>query len=786
MANKKIKGLTIELDGDTTKLGKALESVNKKSSDLSSELGEVNRLLRLDPGNAELLAQKQKILAEAVDNTADRLKTLKEAERQVQAQFERGEVSEDQVRALRREIVATEGKLNSYKNAVKDTANALKDMADKAEANTKMADLLGRGLMGAGALAGAAVTGLTAVAESTKAYRTEMGKLDTAFTTNGHTSEAATGAYRELVGVLGETDQAVETANHLAVLTDNEKDLATWTGDILPGVFATFGASLPIEGLTEAANETAKVGAVTGPLADALNWAGVSEDAFNESLAKCTTEQERQALITKTLNDLYGEASTKYKETNADVIAANEANERWTASLAAVGEKVTPLVTEVKDLGATLLEKVVPVIDFVSDNLPAVAVSLAGVTAAMVAFKLAALAATAAQSGQTLATYILTAAQSALNVVMMANPIGLIILAITALVAAFMVLWKNCEGFREFWKNLWDGIKNVVNVVVEWVKKNWQSMVLFLISPLAGIFKYLMDNCKGFRDFWTKMWAGLKNTVNTVVEWVKKNWKSLLLFLVSPLAGIFKILYDNFEGFRKKVNSVFSAVKTTFFGFINTLKALPGRVWSAIVGAVNRVAQWGRDMAAKAKNGATSLVNNVVNGVKSLPSKMREVGKNLVQGLWNGIKDTAGWVKSKISGFATGVLDDIKRRFGVASPSKETAWIGEMLDEGLAKGVEDNAKKPLDAMASLSSGMLTEAELPNGVTLQRQLNATFAPPTVASSGVDVLLGKLDGILTAIKAGHIIAIDGDRLVGATADKFDSRLGMNRVLAERGAK
>ena len=99
----------------------------------------------------------------------------------------------------------------------------------------------------------AAAGALVAAAESTREYRTEMAKLDTAFTDNGHTSEAALGAYRELQGVLGDTDQAVEAANHLAVLTDNEKDLATWTGDILPGIFATFGASLPIEGLTEAA-----------------------------------------------------------------------------------------------------------------------------------------------------------------------------------------------------------------------------------------------------------------------------------------------------------------------------------------------------------------------------------------------------------------------------------------------------------------------------------------------------------------------------------------------------
>lgn len=155
------------------------------------------------------------------------------------------------------------------------------------------------------------------VLEVTQEYQTAMGKLDTAFTTNGYSSEAALKTYKELQGILGETDQAVVAANHLAILTDNEADLQTWT-DICTGVFATFGDSLPIEGLTEAANETAKVGQVTGPLADALNWAGVSEDKFNESLAACTDEQERQQLIMDTLNGLYSEASDAYKETNTD------------------------------------------------------------------------------------------------------------------------------------------------------------------------------------------------------------------------------------------------------------------------------------------------------------------------------------------------------------------------------------------------------------------------------------------------------------------------------------
>lgn len=738
MAKKNtIKGLTIEIGGDTTKLGQALQNVEDKSQSLSGELKDINRLLKLDPGNTDLLAQKQKVLADAVENTGKKLETLREAERQVQAQFEKGDVSAAQVRELQREIIATEKQLSGYEDAVKETASsvgALGKAAVDAERDLNdfglsLNDIGNVGLAAVGGAVTAAITGLTAAAEATRDYRLEMGKLDTAFTDSGFSSEAATGAYKELVGVLGEYDQSVEAANHLAKLTNNEKELATWTGDILPGVFATFGDSLPIEGLTEAANETAKVGQVTGPLADALNWAGVSEDAFNESLAKCTTEQERQALITSTLSDLYGDASAAYKETNADIIAANQANDAWTASLAGVGAAVEPVLTSVKSMGAELLTKLVPVIETLLANLPTIGVALAGITAALVSYKVAALAATAAEKGMTLAQYAAAAAQKVLNAAMKANPIGLVITAITALVAAFVYLWNNSESFREFWIKLWEKIKSTVSKVVDWFKTVPQ-----------------------------KIYSAILGAVSRVKAWG------------SNLASTAKTAATNM------VN-----------GVVTFAKQLPGKIWSAIVGAVSKVAQWGSNMVSKAKSAMQQLISSVTSTLKALPGKVLSIGKDLVTGLWNGVSDKLSWLKNKISGFADSVLGSIKDFFGVHSPSREMAWIGDMLDRGLAEGMLDNMKNPIKAAQRVAGGVLDAAAGVNGLGVERGIQTRRSAAAVAqASATSGLAGKLDLILAAIERGQIITIDGKALVGSTADSYDNALGQRRVLAARGAR
>lgn len=220
-------------------------------------------------------------------------------------------------------------------------------VGNASDASKKFSATFKKGITVAAGIASAVGAAMVAIADSTREYRTEMGKLETAFTVAGHSSEAAAKTYGALQSVLGETDTAVEAANHIAKLVSNEQDLQTWT-DICTGVFATFGDSLPIEGLTEAANETAKVGTVTGLLADALNWAGVSEDDFNAKLASCNSERERAALITDTLNGLYNSASDSYKKTNKAVLDANRAQEKWNSAMAKVGAIVEPIVSLLK------------------------------------------------------------------------------------------------------------------------------------------------------------------------------------------------------------------------------------------------------------------------------------------------------------------------------------------------------------------------------------------------------------------------------------------------------
>lgn len=371
---------------------------------------------------------------------------------------------------------------------------------------------IGKTVLTAGATMGGA---WIAAVEGSREYRTEMGKLDTAFATSGHSSETAKKTYQDLQAVLGDTDVSVEAANHLAVMTDNEKDLQTWT-DICTGVFATFGDSLPIEGLTEAANETAKTGQLTGGLVDALNWAGIGEEEFQAKLDACSTEQERQKLIMDTLNGTYKKASDQYKETNADVLAANRANEKLSSAFAELGRVGEPILTAIKNKTAEMVAAAVPLfqsfitkikdmIKWFKQNKTTVQAWAAGILAATVTVSgfVLVLKWGSIMSKATTALKLVTGGVKALNLAMRANIIGLIVSLIIGLVAAFVYLWKNNEGFRNFWLKMWEKIKSATSSAVKWIKSkfnNLKDVVSRVKNTFGNIKDAIADKIEGARD----------------------------------------------------------------------------------------------------------------------------------------------------------------------------------------------------------------------------------------------------------------------------------------------
>lgn len=413
----------------------------------------------------------------------------------------------------------------------------------------------------AGAIAGVTAA-LLALGPATKEYREGQAKLNSAFESVGGSAETAKQTYNDLYRVLGDSDVAVEAANHLAQLTTNQKDLQEWT-NICQGVYATFGDSLPIESLTEAANETAKTGEITGALADALNWAGVNEDEFAESLFWCNSEAEREALIRDTLNGLYSDASANYETNAASILAQNEAQAQLTDALAVLGEAMEPVMTMLTQLGAEVLAELTPHIqEFAANHLPAVKEALEGV-----AEKIGNVINWIVDNWEfvsTLATIILAIAaaisvvstvMAVVNAVMLASPVTWIVLAIVAAVAALTAAIILCV---KYWDEIKAAVSKVVNAIWNWIKD--------VVSKIGNAFKSMGD--------------GIKNVFNNVI-----NFFSGVVTKIKNLFGKIATTVGNAisNTVKKAINGVLSTAVKYINGFISAINvaisvinAIPG------------------------------------------------------------------------------------------------------------------------------------------------------------------------------------------------------------------
>lgn len=387
--------------------GKQLESLKKKLKQSEKSLDNFENSTDDATDALEDMTDESKDTRKATDKLTDEIEDQKKQLDKLTKEYtdvvlEQGDMSKEarnlkkQIKDLNNELQNNEKRLDKASDGLGDLGKGAKDSKGGFDlAKVAVGGFVAGGLTALVGAAGNAVSSLLDLAESTRETRTNMAKLETAFESVGFSTETASETFRTLYGVLGDEGQATEAAAHLAKLAKTEEDLVSWT-TIATGVYAEFGDSLPIESLTEAANETAKTGAVTGSLADALNWSTMSaaewetalggnkkalkafkkatdngasaEDAFNEALAKCSSEQERQQLITSTLTSLYSDSAAAFNDNNAAVIAAQTATADYNTAMANLGEKVEPAKTALTNLKTELVDFVTPAVEALSNG----------------------------------------------------------------------------------------------------------------------------------------------------------------------------------------------------------------------------------------------------------------------------------------------------------------------------------------------------------------------------------------------------------------------------------
>lgn len=314
------------------------------------------------------------------------------------------------------------------------------------------------------------------------------------------------------------------------------------------------------------------------------------------------------------------------------------------------------LVEKASEIVAAVLPSILEGLGWIADNGETIVSILAGIGAGFVAFKVATLinAATTALQGFKMATAAAQVVQALMNATMAANPIILIATLIAVVVAAIIGFIATNEDARTALVNVWEKVKSVVQNAVD---------------AIVGFF-------------------------NKVVNFIKDNWQGLLLFLVNPFAGAFKLIYDNCEWFREVVNTIVEKVKAAFQGVVIFLQDLPSKIWNAIVSTVDAIRQWALGLKTAAVEGITQLVTNVVTFFSELPNKIAYVIGFCLGHIIKFGMDLYTWVTTDIPQFVSSIINYMMELPGkiweaiVSAVQKVADWGENMKNQAVTKVTE--------------------------------------------------------------------------------------------------
>ena len=697
---------------------------------MERELSDNERMMEQLSEQESQSADATERLTQEISRQEEELAGLKRAYSNAVLEYGKGS---SEARELEGRISQLSGELQENRDTLREASQSTEDFGDAMEDASDGAGKLGNGLSAATVAMGnlissgiqAALSGIQELGsaiwnldEATEEYRVAQGKLTTAFEAAGYSSGAAQQSYTEFYKILGDTDTATEASQLLAQLAENEQDISKWT-NIAAGVYGTFGDALPVEGLIESANETAKVGQVTGSLADALNWVGISEDAFNEKLAACSGESERNRLIMETLSGSYDEASAAFYRNNEALVASREGQAQLDATLAGLGETIsnvknslraeflpaisevisafTDMINGVDGADTAFAEAITGLVNTAVSMLPQFVDTGMQILTSLLSGIIQSLPAVIEGAAQIIVTLAQGIAEAAPTL------IPQIVLVVTQIVQTLVEnLPMILDAALQLITGLAQGLLDAVPVLIEALPAIITAIVEFVIGAIpqiidAGI-QLLTSLVTALPEIITAIVAAIPQIVDGLVTAVLGSIPQLIE------AGM-KLLISLIQNLPQIITTIVSAIPKIVTSLVN---AIVGNVDKIILAGVKLLVSLVKNLPqiiASIVKAVPQIISAIVKGFAGGASQMASIGLNLIKGIWNGIGDAASWLWGKVSGFCSNLMGKIKGFFGIHSPSTEMAWVGEMLVEGLAGSIDDNGGEAVKAAEGLSRGI---------------------------------------------------------------------------------
>ena len=786
MANR-IKGITVEIGGDTTKLTDALKSVNSEIKSTQSQLKDVEKLLKLDPGNTELLAQKHKLLAEAVEETKEKLATLKTAAEQVNDALANGDITQGQYDALQREIIETEEALEALEKQAAESATALQKIAAVGEDLQDVGDKIssvGTSLMPVTT----AITALgTAAVKTASDFDSAMSQVAAVSGATGDDLETLREKAREMgAQTKFSASEAAEAMNYMAMAgwkteemlngiegimnlaAASGEDLAT-TSDIVTDALTAFGLSAadsthfadvlaaassnantnvsmmgetfkycaPIAGalgfsvedtaeaiglmansgikstqagtalrtiMNNLAGDVTICGSAIGEVTIATTNADGSMRGLSEILADCRTafagltESEQaaaaEALVGKNAMSgflsLMNAAPADIDKLSNAIANCNGISQEMAETMQDnLAGQLTILKSALEELAISFGEMLMPTIRSIVSALQSFVDWLnsmdEGTRKVVIAVGLfvAALGpvlivvgkvVTAIGTVMTLAPKIGSAisavktAFAGLNAVMAANPIGIVIAAIAALVAAFIYLWNNCEGFRQFWIGLWEGIKEVAVIA-------WDAIKDFFTAAWEAISSTAMTVWNGIKGFFSDLWDGIKLLFTTAWDAISGVMTSIWSTITSIWQSVYDTISPLLEAFRYLFQTIFQAIQILIERAWTAIRDKAEEVWTAIVSFLTPVLEGIRDFFITIWNAIydaisvvmttiSTVISTVWTAIQGAIASVLTAIKSVVTTAWDSICSTVSSVMGTISQTVQSIWENI--RTGIA------------------------------------------------------------------------------------------------------------------------